>query len=219
MMICLTNRKPLASFLAFAACFWATPARVHPHVFAEATLNVTIKPDGTVDKLAHKWRFDDVFSSTVLFEFDKNTDSKIDPSEQAEIEKTIVESIAEYNYFESVLRNGADVKMAKPPKLNVAFEDTTLVISFENAPEAAMPVQGKVSFGVYDPTFYTAIDFIEDTDIQITGLPAACKSAVVRPNADEALAQNQGSLTDAFFNDPAGTDMSKIMATRIEVTC
>lgn len=219
MMICLKNKRFAATALLVATSLWTTPARVHPHVFAEATLNVTIKPDGTVGSLAHKWRFDDVFSSTVLFEFDKNTDGRIDAAEQAEIEKTIVESIAEYNYFEAVQRNGADVKMAKPPKLNVAFEDTTLVISFENAPEATMPVQGKVSFGVYDPTFYTAIDFIEDKDIQITGLPAACKSSVVRPNPDDALAQNQGSLTDAFFNDPAGTDMSKIMATRVEVTC
>lgn len=205
--------------LAITACFWATPARVHPHVFAEATLNVTIKPDGTVGSLAHKWRFDDVFSSTVLFEFDKNTDGKIDEAERSEISKTIVDSIGEYNYFEAVTRNDKEVAMARPANLQAAFEDTTLVITFENTPVETLPVQGKVTFGIYDPTFYTAIDFIEDKDMQISGLPAACKSAVVRPDADQALAQNQGTLTDAFFNDPAGTDMSKIFATRIEVTC
>ncbi|MGO6905205.1 DUF1007 domain-containing protein, partial [Rhizobium ruizarguesonis] len=26
-------------------------------------------------------------------------------------------------------------------------------------------------------------------------------------------------LTDAFFNDPTGTNMSKLFATRLEVTC
>jgi len=33
------------------------------------------------------------------------------------------------------------------------------------------------------------------------------------------LSENQSSLTDAFFNDPTGTDMSKLFATRLEVTC
>jgi ABC-type uncharacterized transport system substrate-binding protein len=33
------------------------------------------------------------------------------------------------------------------------------------------------------------------------------------------ISQNQKSLTDAFFNDPTGTNMSKLFATRIEITC
>jgi ABC-type uncharacterized transport system substrate-binding protein len=33
------------------------------------------------------------------------------------------------------------------------------------------------------------------------------------------ISQNSASLTDAFFNDPTGTDMTKLFATRMEVTC
>jgi ABC-type uncharacterized transport system substrate-binding protein len=111
------------------------------------------------------------------------------------------------------------VKMAKPADLVASFDDKTLVVSYSNAPVDPLKAVGKVSFGIYDPTFYTAIDFIDDTDLQMAGTPTTCKSAVVRPNADEALAQNQGTLTEQFFNDPQGTDMSKIFATRIELTC
>jgi len=41
----------------------------------------------------------------------------------------------------------------------------------------------------------------------------------VRPDPDEIIAQNQSSLTDAFFNDPTGTDMTKLFATRLELQC
>lgn len=109
--------------------------------------------------------------------------------------------------------------MAKPADLIAAFDGKTLVVSYSNAPANPLSVTGKVSFGIYDPTFYTAIEFLDDADLAVIGVPAACKSAVVRPDADEALAQNKGSLTDAFFTDPQGTDMSKIFATRIELTC
>ncbi|TJX10754.1 MAG: DUF1007 domain-containing protein, partial [Mesorhizobium sp.] len=36
---------------------------------------------------------------------------------------------------------------------------------------------------------------------------------------DEAIAENQKTLTEAFFNDPTGTDMSKIFATKLELNC
>ncbi len=67
--------------------------------------------------------------------------------------------------------------------------------------------------------FYTAIDFAEDSNLTVDAMPADCKSTVIRPDPDEVLSQNQSTLTDAFFNDPAGTDMSKIFATRLELTC
>ncbi len=195
------------------------PVRAHPHVFAEAKLQITIASDGTVDQLQHNWRFDDIFSETVRFEFDKDADGKINAEEQAEISKTIVESIGEYNYFEVIVRDGKEAKMAKPANLQATFDGTVLVITFANSPIEKIPLTGKVSFGIYDPTFYTSIEFIDDKDVAVLGLPVTCKTSVVRPDADEALAQNQSKLTDAFFNDPQGTDMSKIFATRLEVSC
>lgn len=212
-------RTTSAFLVAATAALAPTPAHVHPHVFAEAKLNIEIDGTGTVSKLSHVWRFDEIFSETVLFEFDKDTDGKISAEEQAQISQTIVESIGEYNYFEAVIDNGKEVKMAKPADLLASFDGRTLIVSYSNAPVTPMRAAGKVSFGIYDPTFYTAIDFVEDTDLQIAGTPPSCKSEVIRPDAEEAIAQNQGSLTDAFFNDPQGTDMSKIFATRIELTC
>jgi ABC-type uncharacterized transport system substrate-binding protein len=216
----MRNCKSIVVYsFAAAVTLLPTPALVHPHVFAEAKLNVEIDGTGTVSKLSHVWRFDEIFSETVMFEFDKDADGKISADEQAQVSKTIVESIGEYNYFEAVIDNGKEVKMAKPADLLAAFDGKTLVVSYSNAPETPLKAAGKVSFGIYDPTFYTAIDFIEDTDLKVAGAPASCKSEVVRPDADEAIAQNQGSLTEQFFTDPQGTDMSKIFATRIELTC
>ena len=61
------------------------PASVHPHVFAEARLDVVVNPDQTVKSLRHLWRFDDLFSSTVLVEFDTNSDLKLDDAELQEV--------------------------------------------------------------------------------------------------------------------------------------
>ncbi len=197
----------------------ANPARVHPHVFAEARLDVVVGPDQTLQALQHVWRFDDLFSSTVLVEFDANKDLKLDDEELEEVGKVVHASLAEFNYFQFVTRDGKDMKMKAPDRLIAMMEDQQLIILFESTPEAPVPLSGKLQFGVYDPTFYTAIDFVDDNALVVETLPASCKRAVVRPDPDEAIAANQSTLTDAFFNDPSGTDFSKIFATRLELTC
>ncbi|MER8835889.1 DUF1007 family protein [Mesorhizobium sp. M0909] len=194
-------------------------ANAHPHVFAEAKLDLTVDPDKTVKSLRHLWRFDDLFSSTVLMEFDKNSDLVLDAKELDEVALTVHASLAEYNYFQMVTLNGKDVTMAPPPKFSVSYENDQLVVQFETQPKDPLALGGKVSIGVYDPTFYTAIDFTDDDKLAVAGLPQGCSRSVVRPDPDTAIAQNQKSLTDAFFSDPTGTDLGKIFATRLELTC
>jgi ABC-type uncharacterized transport system substrate-binding protein len=213
------GRAALGATVFAAALLHSAPAWVHPHVFAEANLEVKLDGSHNVTALRHVWRFDDLFSSTVLVEFDKNQDLKLDEAELAEVSNTIFQSLAEYNYFQLVEANGKDVEMEAPEQLVATLDDNQLIVFFESKPKAPFPLTGKVDFGVYDPTFYTAIDFTEDTNMKVDDLPASCKRTVIRPDPDEAIAQNQSTLTDAFFNDPAGTDMSKIFATKLEINC
>jgi len=197
----------------------AGPARVHPHVFAEARLDVVLNGDGTIKSLRHLWRFDDLFSSTVLMEFDKNADLKLDDAELTEVSDTVYASLSEFDYFQIVTVDGKDVEMKPPVRLMANYEDDQLIILFESEPKQPLELAGTISLGVYDPTFYTAIDFIEDGNMNVDSLPPSCTHNVVRPDPDEAIAQNQSTLTEAFFNDPSGTDMSKIFATRLELHC
>lgn len=209
--------RPLLGLAALLAS--SVPASVHPHVFAEARLDVVINPDKTVKVLRHLWRFDDLFSSTVLVEFDSNGDLKLDDQELQEVSQTVYASLADYNYFQLVTVDGKDVAMKPPPALMANYENDQLIILFESEPKEALALKGKVDFGIYDPTFYTAIDFTEDENMAVQDLPPSCARAVIRPDPDEAIAQNQASLTEEFFNDPSGTDLSRIFATKLELTC
>ncbi|WP_295806245.1 DUF1007 family protein [uncultured Nitratireductor sp.] len=215
----IRNDFTLKAGIAFLSLTCTVPAFAHPHVFAEARLDVNADSDGTVSSLHHVWRFDDLFSSTVLVEFDKNQDLALDQKELEEVASVVHGSLADFNYFQLVTQGGKDVPMQAPERLIADFVDNQLIILFESKPEKPLPLTGKVAFGVYDPTFYTAIDFVEDSYMTVNNLPADCTSSVVRPDPDEAIAQNQQTLTDAFFNDPTGNDMSKIFATRLELTC
>ena len=110
--------------------------------------------------------------------------------------------------------------MKPPAQLMANYENDQLIVLFESEPKEPLKLNGKIDFGVYDPTFYTAIDFTEDDNMAVDdSCRPTARAQVIRPDPDEAIAQNQSTLTDAFFNDPTGTDLSKIFATRLELDC
>ncbi|QEE47826.1 DUF1007 family protein [Rhizobium sp. WL3] len=199
---------------------FASPALSHPHIFAEARVEIVATDDGMLKELRNVWRFDDIFSSSVLMDFDKNSDLKLDHGELSEIANTIRDSLGDYSYFTFITKDGASSDVAKPEIFNVDFKDNQLLVFFVAKPQTPMKIGGRMTIGVYDPTLYTAIDFAKDEDMVVEGKPfEACTHKVVRPDPDQVIAQNQSNLTEAFFNDPAGTDMGKLFATRLEVTC
>ncbi|MBY5367729.1 DUF1007 family protein [Rhizobium leguminosarum] len=210
------------STILMAALLSLAPAAAfaHPHIFVEARLEVVAGKDGSVEELRNVWRFDEVFSSSVVMDFDKNTDLKLEPNELAEVGKTVKQSLADYDYYMNLTINGKNITVQKPDIIHVDYKDGQLLMFFAVKPVEKMPLKGRLTFGVYDPTLYTSIDFPTDTELAIVGDGfKSCKHQVVRPDADEVISQNKQSLTDAFFNDPTGTNMSKLFATRLEVTC
>jgi ABC-type uncharacterized transport system substrate-binding protein len=218
-MIATTSLQRMIGALA-ALLAAVGSASAHPHVFAEARLDVVLSADHqSVKALRHLWRFDELFSSTVLMQFDKNSDLKLDDAELKDVADTIFSSLAEYDYFQLVTVDGKDVHMNAPSQVMTNFDNDQLIVLFESEPATPIKLAGTIDFGVYDPTFYTAIDFTEDANMAVEGLPPSCARKVIRPDPDTAIAQNQKTLTDAFFNDPTGTDMSKIFATKLELTC
>jgi ABC-type uncharacterized transport system substrate-binding protein len=214
--------KHIAAIAVLGALAIMTTGRAalaHPHVFADARLEVAVAPDGKVEIMRHVWRFDDVFSSTVMLEFDADTDNRMEDPELEEVASVVAESLAEFNYFQTILVGDKSIDVKPVTDMKALFEDGQLIIFFTTQPTETVNIESSPSFGVYDPTFYTAIDFVDESEMVLEGAPANCTREMVVPDPDEALAQNQATLTDAFFNDPQATDWSKLLATRMEVAC
>lgn len=216
-VIVKSRRTPLGAALLFTTVLVPGSAEAHPHVFAEARLDVVVNEGGRLEALRHVWRFDDLFSATVVVEFDKNGDLELDDAELREVSGVIYDSLEEFNYFQVVTVNDVDVELDRPEALMATMQDNQLIVFFEARPTTPFKLEGNVVIGVYDPTFYTAIDFVEDDFMAVENMSPACSRAVVRPDPDEAIAENRDTLTEAFFTDP--TDYSRIFATRLELVC
>lgn len=196
------------------------PAFAHPHIFIDAKFEVVAAPDGSISELRNVWNFDEVFSSSVLMDFDKAGDQTLNATELKAVGKTVRDSLAQYGYYTNVTSNGKAVPMAKPDAIQADYKDGSLILTFSLKPEQKTFLKGTTIFGIYDKTLYTAVDFATDDDMTASGAPLGrCKRKVVRPNPKEVMAENQAALTSMFFSDPKGTDYSLLVATRLEVQC
>ncbi len=210
----------LSAMAMFASLMLPTAASAHPHVFAEARLEIETSADGRVTELRNVWRFDEVFSSSVVLDFDENSDLRLDASELAKISDMVTQSLAEFDYYINVSVDGKDAGISLPEAIKVDFQDGQLLMFFAVVPEKQILLNGKIAIGVFDPTMYAALDFINDEDMMVTGGAAEhCTRTVVRPDPDEIIAQNQASLTEAFFETTQSSDLSKLLATRLELDC
>lgn len=215
----MTHKRALIAVATAAALAGSAPAFAHPHVFAEARLEVTVTDAGTIDRLRHVWRFDELFSSTVQFEFDADGSGELEIAELEQVAQVVSGSIAEFGYFQSVTVDNREIALAEVTDMRVNMIDGQLLVLFTSRPMKPVALADNPSIAVYDPTFYTAIDFYDEANMVLIDAPAGCSHAMVVPDPDEAVAANQGSLTESFFNDPEGNDWSRIFATRMEVRC
>ncbi|WP_174802761.1 DUF1007 family protein [Martelella limonii] len=196
----------------------ATGAAAHPHVFVDARLEVVADDDGNVTALQNVWRFDEFFSSSVIMDYDTNMDNQLAGDELTEIGETVRQSLAEYGYYTQITDNGEDVPLAEPDVIHADMVDGQLLLIFSAKPSKPVKLDGHLTFGIYDASMYTAIDFQRDEDLVMIGSAFdRCKHTVVRPDPDQIISENNDALTAAFFNDP--TDMSKLFATRLDLTC
>jgi ABC-type uncharacterized transport system substrate-binding protein len=212
-------RKVVALLLTTVLVGVPVQSLAHPHVIVEANLEILRNKDGAIVELRHVWRFDELFSSTVMLDFDENGDGKLDTAELDKVGQTVTESISEYNFYTEVRLDGQPVAFKPPARIMVDYMDGQILMFFAETIPDPMQIKGR-SFrvAVSDPTYYVAIEIADESAIQITGEGTACTASIQRPDFDKLYAQNSQTLTEQFFNNP-NTALGDDWLTWIELKC
>lgn len=214
----LLAAAPVAAILLSAA-----PASAHPHVFVDSRMEIVGAADGTLRAVRNIWRFDELFSSSVLVDFDADGDGTLDPDEVAKVAETVRQSIREWDFYTFVTVAGRDVPFAPPPAIRGLWDEGVLTLFFEMAP--AEPVDLKpapVTFTVYDESYFVAFEFIDESRFQLLDLPAACTKSLTQPDPDRSAEEwmAQVSMLKPDQTLPAdGVNFAQVLAPHLDVRC
>nr|WP_255617246.1 DUF1007 family protein [Aurantimonas sp. VKM B-3413] len=212
----------IAAWVAGLSLGAVRPAAAHPHVFAQSHVEIVGAAGGALGAIRNVWRMDELFSSQVLVEFDKNANGRLDDDELEDVGKTIRDSIAEYSFYTSVTTNGRQVKLAPPDAIHALDQDGQLLLFFEMRAEEPLDLaKHPLTVSNFDESFYTAFDFNADS-FQLVDMPPACRTNFVRPDEDAAAKKWIEAMAALGPDDAApadGVNYSQILAARMEIRC
>ena len=195
----------IAGMCTFAAGFFpAETSSAHPHVFIEANMEIVRNEAGQFTELRHVWRFDELFSSTIIIDFDNNTNGKLDEAELKEVTDVVKESIAEYDFYTAMRSGNEALEFYEPDEIGAYFEDGRMIMFL--ALEVAKPYDfsdAPLKISASDTSYYVAFDF-DMENISISGNTHGCSTNVEHPDYDSLYADNAESLTESFFNQENG---------------
>lgn len=208
----------LRSAALIAALVLPVPANAHPHVFVEANLEIVRDDQGNITELRHVWRFDELFSTTVVLDFDANTNNILEPDELEEVSKTVTQSVGQENFFTEIRLGNGNVEFVPPEKINVDYKDGQLLMFFATTLKSPVkPGDGDFKVSVSDPTYYVAMDIADDAAVMISGNSTGCSTQVQRPDYDKLMSQTM--TTEDFFNNPSGAGLGDAWMTWVTLKC
>jgi tRNA threonylcarbamoyladenosine biosynthesis protein TsaE len=180
--------RRLLSLLTLALAL-AAPARAlaHPHVLVDVHALVEFK-DGRIVSLFMGWKFDPVFSASLLKDFDKNGDNRLDAEEMKTLEREAFRDTKEQAHF-TYARIGAEAvvwKDATDFKV-VGLKDSLMYAFRLPLPRPVDPRKEAFSFTTYEETFYIDMDFPNDKAVTLNGEGSAGCRATIAPDAGNTI--------------------------------
>ncbi|MBO0663052.1 DUF1007 family protein [Jiella sp. MQZ9-1] len=217
-------KRLLGISIVLGAVSAAGAAKAHPHVFVEPHVEIVGNGQGMFTALRNVWRMDELFSSSVVVDFDKNANGVLDPDELDAVGETVRKSIAEWNFYSFAEVDGKAIALTPPDTLHTLFEDGQLIFFFE------MPVtrpvdltRQTVKVSNFDESFFVAFDFKGADDFQLVDMPAGCRKAIHVPDEDQAAKAWMEKIAGLGVDEQVPQDQANafadILATRLEVSC
>ncbi len=131
----------------------------HPHVFITQRVKIVFDAQGLAGFKIY-WMFDDMFTSMIAGDYDKNQNKVLEKNEVALIKKEAFSYVSNYNYFTFVKIDGKifDVKFIQD--FSAELHDKKLVYKFFIPCHIVATRNFKhVRVASYDPSYYSAIFF------------------------------------------------------------
>jgi len=199
------SRKSVLRALAgtgLAAGLWcalAAPAASHPHVWIDARSSVVFDRDGKLAAINVQWQFDEYYSTVAIEGLDKNGDGTYTVEELEPVARDNITALKEFRYYTYVKIDGEAPAYGPVTRYKASYSDNMVTLSFTlPLAEPVDPVKRAVTYTMYDPSFYIAIEPAKDAAVSIKGkAPKYCRIDLGKSKAD--IAEENDTPAESFF--------------------
>jgi ABC-type uncharacterized transport system substrate-binding protein len=163
------------------------PAAAHPHVWINDVTTFLFK-DRQLVAIHHRWQFDEIFSSFVIQQHDKNRNGKFDKAENASVQKEAFSNLRNYGYFTHVRVDDQKLPLDQVEDFQATTNKNILIYEFTLVmPKPVDLAKHRVAVGVFDPEYYVEVDLDENDPVQFRGLPAGACTFDIREDTKHPI--------------------------------
>ena len=180
-------RRAAISALILSLLVDAGSAAAHPHVFIENKMAFVFDA-GKVTALRLTWAFDEVFSDSLLMQFDADDDGAFDDLESKAVGEGVLPNLKMFHYFTYVFVDGKQLDPIDPADF-VASVDDKRVVTFRMTvplPQAVDPRAAALATEIYDSEYYVQVDLAQQDPVSLENVDGAPCSTALRDDTKRA---------------------------------
>jgi ABC-type uncharacterized transport system substrate-binding protein len=135
----------------------ATTAYAHPHVFI-TNRSFIVFEGATLVRMNLEWTFDELFSSTIITDFDANKNGRFEAGEVSELKIGAFDNLARFHYFTSIVLDGKPQTLHAIEDFKPSISGGKLIYRF-SIPIGVVVKQGEtrnLGITLYDDSYYSA---------------------------------------------------------------
>lgn len=146
------------------------PALAHPHVWIDASAEFVFEQD-QITAIQVRWLFDDLFSMTLIDEFDRNHDTRFFDAENIAVRDNAFAALADVSWLTHLRRNEELITFAGSSDFKADItEDRRVSYEFTLDLETPLdPVRDQISLSVYDAEYYIDVAFTQMDPVVFAG--------------------------------------------------
>ncbi len=185
---CLTYRPAIVLIaITIVITLFTAPVFGHPHVFIAQRVDVVFDDRGLAGFRMH-WQFDDMFSTMIAADHDKDQNGQLEKPEVASIKEKAFSYISESSYFTFITIDGRAFDVKYVTDFDAVLKDKKLeYIFFIPCHVTAMETYKKIKLATYDPTYYSAIFFAESRPVSLNATQKLEIKTAVKEDPDTLI--------------------------------
>ncbi len=162
-------------------------AAAHPHVWIFAYSDAVFDENGQVIALNIEWEFDEFYSVVAIEGLDVNENGTYEDSELRPLATANLEALKEWDYFTKVAAGSEELTFGDISDYGSYVRNGVLTLHFIlPLADPADPTEQTISYKMYDPTFYIAIDYANSDALASSGaIPDSCEMKLLEADADK----------------------------------
>jgi len=179
---------------------------------------IVLDGTGQMTALKEHWVFDEYYTEFALKDFVSDKGTKLDHDKLMDLAEDNLKNLKDFDYFTKIESDGVKKAVKTPSEINSYLANGHIVLDFTLTLAAPLDtVRHKITYRIYDPSYYVSMLHTEKDPITIEGAKAAaCEHKLETPKPDIRKV-NLASAIDK--NGQAPDELGSFFAQKVTISC